>query len=78
MWTKHFTDRQIKEINFAALYTDDFHHGTDGHNAKVIIAKMSKILNAIHYAIGGPFPDIDEIKKIMKLKNEREDEKCEK
>jgi hypothetical protein len=46
-WTKVFSERQIKEIEFSAIYTNSFGHGTDGHNAKVIIAKMAKMLNDI-------------------------------
>jgi hypothetical protein len=47
IWTKVFTKRQIKEINFSMVYADDFSHGTDGHNAKIIIAKMAIMLNDI-------------------------------
>lgn len=43
-WRKHFDERQQKEIDFAFVYVRDFHHGTDGHNAKLIIAKMAEIL----------------------------------
>lgn len=43
-WLKHFDERQQKEIDFARLYASDFRHGTDGHNAKLIIAQMAEIL----------------------------------
>lgn len=46
-WAKMFTERQLKEINFSIVYAEDFNHGTDGHNAKIIIAKMAKMLSAI-------------------------------
>jgi len=41
------TDRQIEEIEFSKLYAEKFNHGTDGHNAKVIIAKLAGLLDAI-------------------------------
>lgn len=38
------TDREMKEIEFAMLYASTFNHGTDGHNAKLIIAKLYRML----------------------------------
>ncbi len=50
-WLNNFDERQQKEIEFSILYLNQFEHGTDGHNAKVIIAKMADMLNKIHYAL---------------------------
>ena len=46
-WLSNFDDRQQKEIEFCKLYAEKFSHGTDGHSAKLIIAKMASILNEI-------------------------------
>jgi hypothetical protein len=43
-WIEKFDERQQAEIRFAQLYASEFHHGTDGHNAKIIIAKMAQML----------------------------------
>lgn len=43
-WIDIFTDRQKKEIQFSVLYEDQYGHGTDGHNSKIIIAKMARLL----------------------------------
>ena len=48
-WLNNFDERQRKEIEFSILYLNQFEHGTDGHNAKVIIAKMASILNALEH-----------------------------
>jgi hypothetical protein len=64
-WVKHFSDRQVKEIELSVLYKDKFNHGTDGHNAKIIIAQMVEMLRDIHYAVGGPFPDVKKVKEII-------------
>jgi hypothetical protein len=40
-------DRQQKEIEFSKVYADKFGHGTDGHNAKMITAKMAGLLDTI-------------------------------
>lgn len=45
-WTAYFTPREMSEIRFAQTYAMTFDHGTDGHNAKIIIAKMATLLNA--------------------------------
>ena len=47
-WKAVFTERELKEITFAQVYTEHYNHGTDGHNAKVIIAKLVAILEANH------------------------------
>jgi len=50
-WLKNFDDRQQKEIIFSRMYASQFNHGTDGHNAKLIIAKMAEMLEKIHFAL---------------------------
>jgi hypothetical protein len=44
-WLALFDERQRKEIAFDRLYAAQFGHGTDGHNAKMIIAKMADLLD---------------------------------
>lgn len=61
-WLEQFDERQRKEIEFALLYANQFAHGTDGHNAKIIIARMAAMLDKIHYALapigaGGEFAE---------------------
>lgn len=43
-WFDEFDERQQKEIELALVYAEHFHHGTDGHNAKMIIAKLVELL----------------------------------
>lgn len=45
-WRYAFDDRSMTEIKFAQEYLDKFNHGTTGHNALVIIAKLAKLLDA--------------------------------
>ena len=47
-WRKNFDERQLKEIKLdTTVYdTDEYRHGTDGHNARLIIAKMAQLLDA--------------------------------
>lgn len=45
IWETHFDERQRKEIAFCLVYADDFAHGTDGHNIRLIVAKMAKLLD---------------------------------
>lgn len=47
VWAKLMDGRQQKEIQFDLLYSKEFSHGTDGHNARLIIARMAEILNTI-------------------------------
>lgn len=46
-WLGLLDDRQRMEIELSMLYARDFHHGTDGHNAKMLIAKMAQMLDAM-------------------------------
>jgi hypothetical protein len=46
-WKAFFDERQLKEIYFDRLYATDFAHGTDGHNARLIIARMAALLDEI-------------------------------
>ena len=44
-WQSDFDDRQKTEIEFSRVYESKFNHGTDGHNAKLIIARMALLLD---------------------------------
>jgi hypothetical protein len=43
-WETHFDERQRKEIAYCIVYKDNFGHGTDGHNIRLIVAKMAELL----------------------------------
>jgi hypothetical protein len=46
-WREIFDDRQQKEIALAEIYARDFAHGTTGHNALLVIAKMAAMLDKL-------------------------------
>ena len=46
-WFSNFDERQQAQIRFALLYAREFHHGANGHNDMMIIAKMADLLSAI-------------------------------
>jgi hypothetical protein len=47
LWKMEFDERQRSEIEFCRIYARDFRHGTDGHNAKMIIARMAQLLDEL-------------------------------
>jgi hypothetical protein len=53
-WHKLFDERQLKEIAFSRAYARDYAHGTDGHNAKMIVAKMADLLDELEASQGLP------------------------
>lgn len=47
IWRTRFDkERQLPEIDFNILYADQFHHGTVGHNERLVMAKMAKLLDS--------------------------------
>lgn len=44
LWASMFDDRELAEIILALHYRDDFQHGTSGHLAYNVIAKMFDVL----------------------------------
>lgn len=60
-WLSLFDDRQKKEIEFSILYSKEFNHGTDGHNAKLLIAKMADLLTKLEIVIQNPQMSDEEI-----------------
>lgn len=46
-WRSFLDERQLKEIEFDIIYVNQFEHGTDGHNARQIIARMAELLDVI-------------------------------
>jgi hypothetical protein len=47
-WLAFFDERQRKEIAFDVVYAKNFAHGTDGHNARLIIARFSELMDLLH------------------------------
>lgn len=45
VWRDHCTERELKEIDFATVYAEQFAHGTTGHNQLMIIAKLAGLLD---------------------------------
>lgn len=45
VWETHLDERQLKEIAFCRVYKDGFAHGTDGHNIRLIVAKLAELLD---------------------------------
>lgn len=43
-WYKALDERQQSEIEFNQLYDLSFAHGTDGHNIRVLVAKLAREL----------------------------------
>lgn len=37
--------REIRELQLAELYATQFHHGTDGHNRLMLLAKLAALLD---------------------------------
>jgi len=44
-WEAHLDERELKETELAMLYAVEFHHGTDGHNRLMLIAKLTSLVN---------------------------------
>lgn len=60
-WFDQFDERQKKQIEFAILYAEQFHHGADGHNSMMIIAKLVDLLDSTYIS---PNVNADETKPI--------------
>lgn len=43
-WLWQLDERQIKEVQLAQVYAEQFAHGTDGHHRLLLIAKLVEIL----------------------------------
>ncbi len=46
-WEELLDDRQVLELQLAQVYERDYHHGTVGHTAYMLIARLSQILDAV-------------------------------
>lgn len=44
-WRTLVDERQRKEISLAEVYATDFNHGTTGHNAYILIARLAELLD---------------------------------
>jgi hypothetical protein len=47
-WDNLLDERQSKEVLFAAEYTHNFGHGTDGHIRLLLISRLVDILNTYY------------------------------
>lgn len=44
-WRLNFDARQRREIEYCIIYAEQFNHGTDGHNIRLIVDKMARLLD---------------------------------
>lgn len=44
-WFNELETRQQDQVRFSRLYARDFHHGADGHNNMMIIARLAEKLD---------------------------------
>lgn len=58
-WMEDFDTRELKEINFAQEYVRNFNHGTSGHMAYTVIAKLVEKINEMEHAINRQNKDND-------------------
>lgn len=65
-WFDGFDSRQRQEIEFSQVYAEEFAHGTDGHNAKMIIAKMARELNDAYQMLDDSGKALDAANKELK------------
>lgn len=45
-WMKLLDERQQMEMKLAREYANFYHHGTDGHNRLMLMARLAEILDA--------------------------------
>lgn len=45
IWRGNFTRRELDEIRLANQYVNEFDHGSSGHLAMTVIAKMTALLD---------------------------------
>lgn len=50
-WRDLLDERQQKQVEWSQLYAKDYHHGDEGHNSKLIIAKMADMLDSMSRSI---------------------------
>ncbi len=42
-----FNGRELLEIKFDRLYADEYAHGTEGHQMRLLIAKLSRVIEKL-------------------------------
>ena len=50
-WERKFSERERKEIDFCCKYAETYNHGTDGHLARTIVARMAALLDMMEDGI---------------------------
>lgn len=72
-WRQLFDDkRERDEIGFNRSYLRDYHHGTNGHNERMIMAKLSILLDKLC-----EWPKVQEIIEGLVLAHEIDKDKPE-
>jgi len=60
-WRSNFNTRELNEIQFSRVYLEQYNHGTDGHNAKIIMAKMASLLDKVEKEVNGYIQDMETV-----------------
>lgn len=52
-----FTERELNELAHCVNYAENYHHGADGHNRMMLVAKLAKGLGMILHQNGVIVPE---------------------
>ena len=50
------TEKEWMEVEYCRVYAEEYNHGTDGHNTRLLVAKLADLLEQ-HY----PDEDVGEL-----------------
>jgi len=65
-WLTQFDERQQKEIALDRIYAAQFAHGTEGHNARLVIAKMAQLLDETFSVVSSKDPGTEELESLAR------------
>lgn len=60
-WLMLFDARQQAEINFNVIYARQFKHGTNGHNERLVMARLYDLVNLLATEVPGVTGKIEEL-----------------
>ncbi len=47
-WKDQLDPRQRSEVEYCRIYAEQFAHGTDGHNMRLLISQLALLLDDAH------------------------------
>lgn len=72
-WENVLDKREKSEVDFNRVYASQYAHGTDGHNIRLLVAKLARMLDFVDWVVHEDTSDSHKVQAIKEFFDKKDD-----